>query len=233
LLQFGVGRSGTGISCDPGHRGVSDRLATALSRRTRSSLSDTLGVVPPDGWAHRSFLAGLSGGGAPCQVSYRLTARDGDGHEWRADGVIEAPESQTVPTREIGAEDVELKGLIEQDRSTRQPIALLRVLARNRGRVAASIGISSIALSCPDGHQPRRDLHYTTLQGEDVGPTILQSSAAHVFVIGIDIPARGLSDCSAAVGITAFEKGGPRSLTTFDVDLEPGGFFDLGGHGFR
>lgn len=233
LLQFGAGASGEGLQCDPVHRGVSDQLARSLSRRSRAALSETLGVVPAkNGWTHRSFLAGLSGGGAPCRVSYWLTVRNREGKEWRTEGVIDVDEQDVVETGIIDAEDLKLMGFVEEDRSTRQRRALLRVLVRNSGRLAASIGISDIRLSCPGEGQPRRDLHYSTLQGEDVGPRTIRPSAAHVFVVGIGIPPEGLSDCRGEVDIAAFERGGPRSLTTFRVDLEPRGFFDLGGHGF-
>lgn len=231
LLEFAPGGN---FSCDPNNRGTSGALATTLSRRSRASLAATLGSVPPNGWTHRSFLAGLSGGGAPCRVPYRLTVREGKGNEWRSEAAIEARTNRPVETGSIDPSDLDIKRFVEEDRSTRLPTALLRLLVRNKGTAATSIGISEIRFECSGGERPRRDLHYATLQGEDVGPALLLPGSSNVFVIGIDVsPTRSLRECRGLAEVTAFEREGRRTLKSFEFDLVPEGYLDFGGHGFK
>jgi len=234
MLQFALGVPNGGIRCNPDQRGLSDGLVTKLSRRSRAALKATLGTVPARGWTHRSFLAGLSGGGAPCRVPYRLTVRDATGGESRLEGTIEAPQRDAMETGLLADSDLHLESIVEQDRTTLRAVSLVRVLARNTGNVSASIGISGIRFQCPTHDQPTQELHSTTVQGEDVGPMVLPPTAVHVFVIGINVPAGlPLSDCRGVVDVSAFEKDGMRHLTNFTFDLEPRGSLELGGHGFR
>jgi hypothetical protein len=231
LLELGAGAA---PHCDPGNAELSASLATRWGRRSLASTATTLGVVPAGGWTHRSLVTGFSGGGAPCRVPYRLTLRDSRQHEWRIEGVVDAPVERSVETGWISAAELHLDRIVERNRMLRKPGLILRVLAENRGHVAASIAITDIRFSCPGSEQPKWDLQQGTVQGEGVGPALILPSHAHVFVFGVDPPEGGaLGDCRGSVEVSALERHGDRILKVYDFSLEPDGYVDVGEHGFR
>jgi hypothetical protein len=208
-------------------------LATWGARRSRAGMQDSLGVIPPRAWAHRSFLLGIVGGVLPCRVPYRMTIQKGGGEVRTTEGVIELP-SRAIERGESGPGDLDFDYMVERDRSTRGTPLLVRILVRNLGAAHASVGVAGIRADCSSGEQPTVELQTSTLQGEESGPVQIAPGRAHVFVAGVHAPGEPEErDCTATAAIARFEAEGTKAIKTLSIPLQITGFFDSGAHGFR
>lgn len=229
-LRFGHIPGGARVSCAADLEKVEPDFSSRFTGWSGLSRGVVRGVIPPRGWAHRSFIVGAKGWLPPCEVPYRLDLeRAGDLAE-RSEGAIHVGKPEWVPRGNILGENFEWQAMVETDEVYDRRI-VSRLLVRNLGGEPAHLLITGRNLRCEDGERLGWALHHAAVQGEDVGPFALPPGGWAVFAAPIAVPnGAKLGRCTASMEISADTETGLRPVETVKFPLEPTGLF-AGIHG--
>jgi hypothetical protein len=221
-LWLGRGRGKRKTTCRANLSTVDPNFYQRFDRNIGISRVMTEGVVPAKGWTHRSYLVGASGGVAPCEVPFTLGSNGKT-----IEGEVSIPEERETgrPAPSAGV-SLTWERVIEESRVADDSL-IVRLLVRNRGTHPIWASITARELSCRAGAISWR-AHYGTIQGEAVGPAVVQPGEWIVFADVVDLaPGQDPKECSARLQISVLTEGGLRNVELAEFDLKPAGEFGV------
>jgi hypothetical protein len=224
-LRLGHIPGGARVSCAADLESVESDFSSRFTGWSGLSRGVVRGVIPPQGWAHRSFIIGAQGWLPPCEVPYRLDLEEGGELGARSEGTIHVGKPEWVSRGNIGSESFDWEAMVETDEVHDRRV-ISRLLVRNSGEEPAHLLVTARHLQCQNGERLEWALHHAAVQGEDVGPFALPPGGWAVFAAPIAVSnAAKLDRCTASIEISADTEAGLRPVETVEFPLKPTGFF--------
>lgn len=224
-LRLGRGSAGESVHCAADLREVDPNFVERFDRLAAISRMMTSGVIPPNGWVHRSYPVGASGGVPPCQVPYVV----GSDHPSEiVTGTIEVPRAaEAWEGVDVGKESLTWESMVEEDQRYGERV-ITRLLVQNRDKLPILVSASERALSCKEGADARWALQDSVIQGENIGPALIGVGGWIVLVDAIELANRDdAAKCEAVIQLSAFTKSGTKPVATAKFSLAPSGRFSV------
>lgn len=213
-----------GMKCHGSISAEKPDLFTRFSPWLGVSLGRSGGIVPPDGWAHRSFLVGDAGGVAPCSVPYLAVVGAGEERK-EVRGNIDVPEPTGVPRGMVSSSSLNWEAMFEKDEIHRNRV-IARVLVTNRESHSIDVFVHNRWISCAEGGRLSWALFHGVLQGEDVGPFSLSGKGWAAFVMALEVqPGTEPERCSLGLELFGDTNEGSALIARFEVPVEITGTF--------
>ncbi len=225
LLWLGYLPGGKKPACERTLAEVDANFRSRFTGWDGISQNPTSGVIPAQGWTHRSLLLGAEGWLPPCEVPYRVDLEVAGEHIGRLEGTIDAGKAEWVPRGNVLKGSVDWEAMVETDEIHDRRV-VSRLLVRNLGEEPAHLLVTGRHLQCENGERLGWALHHAAVQGEDVGPFALPPGGWAVFAAPIAVPnGAKLKRCAASIEISADTEAGLRPVETVEFLLKPTGFF--------
>jgi len=222
-LWLGRGRGTRKLECARDLRGVDPNFYRRFDRLIGISQVMTSGTVPARGWAHRAFPIGAGGGVPPCRVPFSMQAEGSDVISGDIDVPADPPADNAVSLGEVA---ISMQAMTERDRLDRQKV-ILRLLVRNNGPKSTRVAITDRGIHCSDA-TVGWVLHFGSLQGEDVGPTVVEPGGWAVFVDAARLGnAAKVELCRGKIQLSAFVDGDMEPVAEAEFSLAPTGEFGI------
>jgi hypothetical protein len=232
-LELGGITGGPKVEC-AGARVPEPDFLTRFHYWNGVSFGDSRGLIPPNGWTHRSILLGEQGMIPPCHVPYRLRIENDSGEGISTiDGEIQVG-VQGPPVRgDATGEDVAWEVMVEQHKLYPDRL-VARIAVENRTDHGVVVEIDRRTLTCEGSGGASWAAHHGVVQGEDSGPVQIDAKGVGVFVAAIetwdlDDPA----ECTVGADIVLDTRSGLKRLKRIEFDLSPSGFLDAATRGRR
>jgi hypothetical protein len=220
VLEIGDLQRGSKVECAGSYTGEPD-LLTRFHFWNGVSFGDSSGVIPANGWTHRSFVLGEYGYEPPCSVPYRLRTTSPASI---VEGVIEVPKGASPVRETVSREDIRWDLMVEEHRIYDHRL-VARLLVENRSARAIVLGLDRRSLDCDGAGRASWSSHHGVIQGQDVGPIQIPGRGWGVFVAAIDYwGTENPADCRMSADLQLDTSRGRTTLARVEFRLEPTGF---------
>ena len=182
----------------------------------------SLGIVPPHGWAHRVVVLASSVLRPPCNLNYVIHLTDA-AKEWRFQGPVNVP-AQPTPLAAVSSAPpvLETSVMVEKDIFDRH--LLVRLLVENKGANAERVWVSDRTLKCKPPTRVDWSTERPVPQGQDIGPAFISGHSWAVLVSAVRL-IEGESAAGCTGSITLSRPASPEWLPwkTVEFELKPTG----------
>lgn len=194
--------------------------------RDERHLPESLGTIPPKGWAHRAVILTGPYFRPPCEFRFQIRFVDSK-DEYSVRGVVNVPASpRRAPPASDSGPMLTADVMIERDLFERH--LLVRLLVRNGGDHAERIWISDRSLVCKKGTRMDWSTEQPVPQGQDIGPAFIDEGGWAVLVSAVKLVEGDSSEeCWGTMTISRRALSSWVPWKTIRFELSPTGFLRL------
>jgi len=213
--------------CESDLKTLDSNFHHRYEKGARRQPSNTAGIIEPSSWSHRHFVVGATGGVSPCSVN--VIVRVGEEHVERK---IYFPRNiYYPPTSTRDSKQLEVSTIVEKVRGSSD--AYIRTRVENKDDKTAYLLVLDRLLNCKKNGRARWANAFSSLQGMNSGPVVLDESKWVVFVDiveSLENTDNAKSQCSGSIVIGGYDEDYELielSRSEFEIPYEIGTYVEI------